>query len=259
MAFGVVWMIKMIARFFPPLSWRLVPVACLIAIIATVALNYSRLDQSRNSIARHFAEDVLAQAKPHSVLLVTGDGFAFPLIYLQKVEHAGTDTTLVVLPMLLGEWYADQLRKQHPDLVIPFDRYDRETKNLKVLVEANPGRTFAFAGTLGADHSLDATYWPYQQGLLTDILPKSEQRDLGTLLSDNEQLLSRCHPPAPGGARMDTFEASIVSLYTYPLLRLGDHCTQAGLPAEARAWYQRALAINPQFSQASEALARLEH
>ena len=259
MAFGVLWITKMLARWLPAFSSLAIVTACLIAIIGMVALNYGRIDQSRNFIARNFAEDVLAEAKPHSILLVAGDAFVFPLIYLQKVEHVGGDITLVALPMLLGEWYVDQLRKQHPDLVIPFDRYDRETKNLKVLVEANPGRSFAFAGTLGGDHSLDANYWPYQQGLLDDILSKSQQRDLGKLLSDNEQLLKGCHPPRPGTARMETFEASIVSLYTFPLLRLGDHCAQAGLQDEAKSWYRRALAINPQFSEASEALARLEH
>jgi Tfp pilus assembly protein PilF len=40
---------------------------------------------------------------------------------------------------------------------------------------------------------------------------------------------------------------------------LGDLCARANLPTEARAWYERALTINPQFSQAREALARLEH
>lgn len=258
-AFGVIWITRMIARWSPALSSPVIVVVCLVAIIATVVLNYGRLDQSRNFIARNFSEDVLAEAKPNSVLLVTGDGFAFPLVYLQKVEHLRSDTTLVVLPMLLGEWYAEQLRKQHPDFVIPFDRYDRDTKNLKALIEANPGRIFAFVGTLGNDHSLDGSYWPYQQGLLSDILPKSEQRDLGTLLSDNEPLLNRCHPPPAGSARLDTFEASIVLLYTFPLLKLGDHCAQAGLPNEARTWYQRALAINPQFPQAIDGLARLEH
>jgi Tfp pilus assembly protein PilF len=58
---------------------------------------------------------------------------------------------------------------------------------------------------------------------------------------------------------MNTFEADVVSLYTFPFLRLGDACAQAGLQQEARSWYERALAINPQFSQARAAVARLEH
>jgi hypothetical protein len=262
LAFGVLLFAEIVARCLPVLSTvslRLIAAACLLAIGVSVSMNYRRLDQSRNFIARQFGEDVFALARPHSILLVTGDGFAFPLIYLQKVEHARSDVILVVLPTLLGEWYARQLRAEHPDLVIPFDRYDRQTKNLKTLVEANAERTVAFAGTLGDDHSLDQDYWPYQQGLLTVIMPKSRDVALETVLAENEQLLSRCHPPAPGTAKMNTFEADIISIYTYPALRLGDLCERAGLKAEARAWYARALAINPQFSQARDALARLEH
>jgi hypothetical protein len=261
MAFGVLLIARVIARrpVMSTLALRLTAAPCLIAIAASIAINYRHLDQSRNFIARRFGEDVFDLTSPNSILVVSGDGFAFPLIYLQNIEHAGTDTTLVVLPMLLGEWYAQQLRVKHPELVIPFDRYDRATKNLKALVEANPGRTIALAGTLGDDHSLDINYWPYQQGLLTVIMPKSQDRDLRTVLAENEQLLSRCHPPAPGTARMNTFEADIMSIYTFPALRLGDLCAAAGLKDEARGWYQRALQINPQFSKAREALARLEH
>jgi len=262
MAFGVLLIARLIARHRPSLSilaLRLTAAACLIAFSASVVMNYRHLDQSRNFMARGFGEDVFALARPHSILLVTGDGFAFPLIYLQKVEHLRTDTTLVVLPMLLGDWYARQLRARYPDLVIPFDRYDRTTKNLKALVEANPGRTFAFAGTLADDHSLDLDYWPYQQGLLTLIMPKPQDVSLERLVSENEQLFNRTHPPAPGAARMNTFEADIISIYTFPALRLGELCERASLKEEARRWYQRAIAINPQFSQARDGLARLEH
>jgi hypothetical protein len=261
MAFGVLLVARTIARApaMSPLSSRLTAAACLIAIALSAAINYRHLDESRNFIARRFAEDVFSLTQPHSILLVSGDGFAFPLTYLQTVEHAGSGTTLIVLPTLLGEWYAQQLRTRYPELTIPFDRYDRATKNVKALIEANPGRTIALAGALGDDHSVDSDYWPYQQGLLTVIMPRSQDRDLATVLSENEQLLSRCHPPAPGSARMNTFEADIVSIYTFPALRLGDMCVAAGLKNEARSWYQRALQINPQSSQAWEALARLEH
>jgi len=258
-AFGVLFLAKMLARFTEAFAVPIVATTCLLAIAATVALNYQRLDESRNTIARQCGEDIFASTQPRSILLVSGDGFAFPLMYLQAVEHVRPDVTLIVLPTLLGAWYAQQLREQHPDLVIPFDRYDRATKNLKEFVSANPGRTIALAGTSGDDHSLDVDYWPYQQGLITVIMPRTQDRDLKTVVSENDQLLSRCHPPRPGTARMNTFEADIISLYESPFMRLGDLCQRAGWKEEARNWYERALAINPQFAPAREALSRLEH
>lgn len=260
--FAVVALAEFVARTAGIRSSRAAQIAttaCLACVLIYVASHYRRLDLSKNAIARRFGEDAFHLAPSNSILLVTGDGFAFPMLYLQKIEHVRSDVTLVVLPMLLGEWYARQLRAEHPDLVIPFDRYDRSSGNLKALVEANPGRTIALAGTLGDDHSLDADYWPYQQGLLAIILPKSQDRDLGTLLSENERLFNSCHPPAPQSVRMETFESDIVSIYSFPALRLGGLCEGAGLKDDARTWYERALTINPQFSQARQALARLEH
>ncbi|HXY60158.1 MAG TPA: DUF2723 domain-containing protein [Chthoniobacterales bacterium] len=261
-AFGVLFVEKLIARVLPSLSMlalRLTAAACLVTIATSVVTNYRGLDLSRNFIARRFGEDVFGITSPNSILLATGDGFAFPLLYLQTVEHVGADTTLVILPMMLGDWYVRELQERHPDLVIPFERYDRSTNNVKSLVEANPSRTIALAGTLGDDHSLDLDYWPYQQGILTVIMPKSQDRSLATVLAENEQLLNRCHAPAPGTARMNTFEADIVAIYTASWSRLGELCERAGSNDQARIWYQRALAINPQFSRAREGLARLEH
>ena len=258
-AFGVLFLANIVTRFATKFALRSIAGVCLVAILVSVSINYRHVDQSRNFIARRFAEDVFSLAQPHSILLASGDGFAFPLLYLQDVEHAGSDVTLVVLPMLLGKWYAQQLRTRYPDLVIPFDRYDRATKNLRALVQANSGRTIALAGSAGIDNSLSADYWPYQQGLLTVIMPRSDDRDLARMLSENEQLLSRCHPPPPGTARMNTFEAEIIMIYTFPALHLGDLCVSAGLNEQARIWYQRALAVNPQSTQAREALGRLEH
>src|SRR6266404_605955 len=260
MAFGVLLLANLIGRLLPPMSifaLRVTAAICAIAVVASGFVHFRVLNQSRNFIARQFGDDVFALAQPHSILLVSGDGFAFPLMYLQKVEHVRPDVTLIMLPTLLGDWYVRQLREQHPDLVIPFDRYDPATNNLRILVEANPNRTIAFAGTLGDDHSLDQNYWPYQQGILTAIMPRSQEVSLETMVRENEQLFGRCHPPAPGTARLNTFEADIISIYTFPLFRLGESCEHAGLKGEARVWYQRALSINPQFSQARDALLRL--
>jgi hypothetical protein len=261
-AFGVLALAQFVARSTGSTQSRAVPVVtatCLAAVLIGVATNYRRSDQSRNLIARHFGEDVFNTIRPNSILLVSGDGLAFPLMYLQEVENVGKETTLVVLPLLLGEWHVGQLREQHPDLVIPFDRYDPSTNNLKTFVAANQGRTIALAGTAGNDHSLDSDYWPYQQGLLVLITPRSQEVPLDRLLTENEQLLGRCHPPAPGTVHTNTFEADILSIYTFPAFNIGGTCERADLKAEARTWYERALVINPQLSKAREALARLEH
>src|SRR5207245_9820246 len=106
-AFGVLGLGELLARSLSspqPFALRLVTGACFAAIAISMATHYRRLDQSGNSIARHFAEDVFDTVRPHSILLVNGDGLVFLLIYLQKVEKAGNDTTLFVFPLMIADW-----------------------------------------------------------------------------------------------------------------------------------------------------------
>src|SRR6266404_3460140 len=168
-AFGVLDLAQFIERSSSATALsalRIVAAVCLVAVAIMVAATYRPIDQSQNFIARRFAQDVFNTTRPGSILLVKGDGLAFPLMYLQQVENAGKETTLVVIPLLLGDWYVRQLRERYPDLVVPFDRYDPQSNNIKIFVEANSSRTIAIAGAMGNDHSLDLDFWPYQQGLL---------------------------------------------------------------------------------------------
>lgn len=238
---------------------RLVAAVCLVSFAISVARNYRRVDQSRNSISRTFVQDVFATTPPGAVLFANGD-VAFVLLYMQTVENAGKETTLVLLPLLLTTWYVQQLQKAHPDLAIPFDRYDFQNNNLKALVDANRGRTFCILGTIGnEDHSLDQDYWPSQFGLLIKVEPKSRTMRLDQMIAENEKLLARHHPPSLASIHRETFESDILNMYAWPAFRIGNDCARVGLKPEARSWFERALAINPQFSQARDALTRLEH
>src|SRR5207244_12807633 len=61
-AFGVLALAGVVAQSLSspqPFALRIVAGACLAAIAISIATNYRRLDQSRNVIARHFAEVVL--------------------------------------------------------------------------------------------------------------------------------------------------------------------------------------------------------
>ena len=260
-AFGVIGIARFVAWLLNSgerVVLRVVPVICLAAVVLTVVLNYRRRDQSHNFIARHLAEDIFTTAPRNSVLFATGDAIAFPLIYLQKVEHVRDDVTLVIVPIFSSDWYVRQLRREHPDLVVPFDRYDPEVNNLKVFVDANPNRTFAVAGSIGNDRSLGASYWPHQSGLLLMIVPRSQDFALAATLDENEKLFGSYHPPAPADVRSDTFEADIQAIYAYPAFNMGASCERAGSAERARAWYERVLAIDPNFSKAREGLTRLE-
>ena len=261
-AFGVLMISELIGRHATAsraFLLRLVVGVCLLAVSVSVLINYHRLDQSRNFIARHFAEDLFMSAEPGSILVATGDVIAFPITYFQTVEKLGRQITLIWLPMFSQPWYVRQLRERYPDLVIPFDYYDGQSNNLKLLMDANPERTACFVITLGDDHSSDSTYWPYQRGLLTLAEPRSKTLSMVDMMKDNEQLLRRYRPPNPAAVKRETFERDILFAYAWPEFRIANICEWAGARNEARVWYQSALQVDPEFSQAREALARLEH
>jgi hypothetical protein len=261
-AFGFLYIANSIRRYAPrlPISAPgLVMVATLIVATIIVLTNYGRINQSRNSIERRFAEDIWATTEPGSILIARGD-IAFALTYFQKVEKVGKDTTVVLLPLLPTAWYVKQLRSEHPELVVPFDRYDVQTNNLKMLVDANPSRTVFIVGTIGnEDHSLDQDYWPYQHGLLIRVESKSKTIGLDEMIMENERLLARYRLADFSKIRRSTFEADILNIYAWPAFRIGNDCASVGLRDHARKWFLRALDINPNFTQAREALARLEH
>ena len=256
--FGLAEFISRCARFPTTLAMRLVAAACAVVVAVTGGANYRHVDQSRNSVARVFAQDVFAIMPPKSILLANGD-VAFVLTYLQKVENVGKDTTLVLLPLLSAPWYIKQLQTEHSDFVVPFNRYDSQSQNLKVLVDANRQRTICIAGTIGSDdQSLDQDYWPAQRGLLITVEPKSKTIGLDDMIAENERLLASCHPPPFATIHLNTFESDILNMYAWPLFRIGNDCARVGLKERARGWFERALRINPNFAQAREALAGLD-
>jgi len=259
-AFGVLLIAEVIASSAPALPTRPLPLvagALLIVLVVSVLTNYRRADQSCNRIARSFGEDVLATVEPHAILLTTGDGVAIPLMYLSIAERKRPDVALIFLPLLPADWYLRQLRERYPDLAVPFDHYDGQRQNLRALIEANPGRPVAIIGT-APDKSLDQYYWSYQYGLVSVMEPASRQITLSEMTSDNEQLMKRYHPPSSRSINAESFESEILALYAQPASRIGHEYERSGWKKEARAWYQRALALDPNLPHVRQALAGLD-
>ena len=229
------------------------------AVVLAVDLvtNLRRIDQSHNHIARTYAEDVFATVGPNTILLVTGDGLAFPLIYLNIVERRRPDVILIFPRVLPAGWYVRQLREQHPDVVVPFDHYDVAQDNLKALVEANPRQPVATIGPL-QDNSLERNYRAYPYGLVNLIELKSKTITLSQMVSDNEKLMKRYRPPSADAINTQSFESEILDLYALPAWLIGSELQIRGRKSEARAWYQRALALDPNFAPAQRALTRID-
>ena len=259
LAFGVLLLADGLARAWPRIGARATRATALAVITAAgvaAARNYAEIDQRDNVVARVFGEDILATLEPNSLLLAGGDHAVLPLVYLQAVEKLRPDVTLVMLPLLNGEWYVRELRQRHPDLVLPFARHSDGAPTMKALVTSNAHRPIALVGDV-LDHSLKGAFWFYRYGLVYQLLPMNRDIPISQMARDNEALLARYRPPSAHAIKAKSFEYGILLDYAAPALKLGQEYEKGGRLVEARLWYERALAVSNDLELAREGLARV--
>jgi hypothetical protein len=107
------------------------------------------------------------------------------------------------------------------------------------------------------DKSTEGSYWFYRYGLIHLLEPMTKDVMLPQMISDNEDLLSRYRPPSPDNIKSKTFERNILTHYATTAMAVGLQCETLRQFSEARKWFQRALAIDPAFSAAQQALSRI--
>jgi hypothetical protein len=238
---------------------RAASIATLTAIIVNVALNYRKIDQSHNHIARLYAEDVFSTVPPNSTLLVNGDEIVLPLGYLQAVEHLRSDVNLVIMPLLTADWYLQELRERDPHLFVPFDRYDPLQNNLKRLAEANLTQKIIVAGKIPSnDQSFADGYWLYRRGLIDVLEPKDVRISIDQAASDNEQLLDRYHIPDWRTIKVKGFESNLLLWYAISSAALGREYERLGEKSAAEKWSRRAATIDPYLPKMEGALAPIQ-
>ena len=102
--------VRLAARVRPVLA----PVGVAAALLPLV-LNWRAVDRRRGpdaTIARDAARALLLPAPPRAVLLSAGDNDTYPLWYLQQVEGARPDVTVIVTALLPAAWYRAELERR---------------------------------------------------------------------------------------------------------------------------------------------------
>ena len=85
------------------------------AALIPIVGNWAAEDRGRGAEAtapRQVAMALLASSPKDAVLFVAGDNDTYPLWYLQDVEGVRTDVTVVTLPLLPAEWYANEIARR---------------------------------------------------------------------------------------------------------------------------------------------------
>jgi dolichyl-phosphate-mannose-protein mannosyltransferase len=216
---------------------------------------FPAIDQSEDRIARSFAEDILSSTRKGAILLGAGDPVVGSIGYLQTIEGVRPDVTLVQMPLLWGDWYIRQLRREHPDLKLTFDKLDGARGTLRVLVEANGADRFDVMGSL-VDESLAATYALERRGLIEGFRPKPATIDPDAYATQNDSALRGYRVPA-SAIPPRPWDRLVLNDYALAASDVGDVYQRAKRYAEARQWYQRALALVPDLAEAKAGLATL--
>jgi hypothetical protein len=231
----------------------------IISAAFSVATHYRAIDQHDNHVARTYAEDILNSMDRHAILLASGDDVVFPVTYLQAVEHARPDVTPVFTSALRGpRWYRDWLRARDPALVLPPEGGDPRSpdRSLKAFVDANRARPIAFIGP-ALDDSVSGSYLGVPHGLVARLESVATPIYLDALVDENERAMAQCRVPSAASIKAGTFETGILRRYAIPALVVGTQLERAGNIAAARPWYERAVAIDPSFAEARNALDRI--
>jgi hypothetical protein len=254
-ALGVVMIADLIASSVPALTTKSLPIitgALGLVLVVSLLTNYRWIDESRNHVARNYGEDVLASLEPGTILFAGTEVYTFPLIYLTIVEKMRPDVMVIMTNLLPYHWYVAQLKARYPELNIPFESYDWDRNDFKVLIEANRDHPVAYVW-LPPDASAMRDYWSRPHGLVQLMEPNTKWINVDEWTSDNEQLMKRYRAPAPGTIRGNTFERDILFSYSLAAWQIGTRYERSGFQTEARAWWQRARDIDPR----SEATYRL--
>jgi hypothetical protein len=156
-----------------------------------------------------------------------------------------------------GDDYIGQLRRRHPDLVLPFNQYNQNssTSNNKALIDANPGRQFALIGK-ALDSSLFKTHWTYQHGLVNMLLPMETDVTLAQAEADFRRLVPLFRLPDPAKVKSATYERRILDAYAQPFIRLARQYRRAGRHADADTLTRRAAQIDPSIAIPGENQSR---
>jgi hypothetical protein len=232
----------------PMVTQPILAIAAAALIAISASQNYQRIDQHDNRIVRTYAEDVLASLPREAVLMAQEDQVVIPITYLQAVEKQRPDVTVIMLGVFRGGKgsYIRELKRRKPDLVVPFERYSRNSPsgNTRAFLDANPKRRFALIGA-PLDSSLFTTYWTYQLGLVNMVLPRSVDVIYAQMADDFLRLTSKYRFPDPHKAKMATYERRIVRSYAIPYLRLAQQFRAIDKKTEADSLIRRAMEIDP--------------
>ena len=100
-----------------------------------IAISYSRLDLSADTVAQAYASEVFHQIEGDALLLADDDASIFTLWYQRYVQEPDSTVVVVASPLLQHQWYWDSLQRQEPQRLPSEDPGSYEGRLMSVVEE----------------------------------------------------------------------------------------------------------------------------
>lgn len=226
--------------------------ASLLGLAVLAVVRFPEVDQSQNRVAETYAGDVLASLPEDAVLLTRSDENYTSLLYAQDVNGARPDVIAIDTELLKLASYVDLIREEHPDIDVPFPRYDGGVRtHLGDLVQNVLGlRPVYLVGDMEED--LTERFDLLDEGLVERVLPNGDAPDPLAVLRADRTVLDRLHPPDRTWPPT-TWEAAIAAHYADVAFKTGVALQQLGPQpdaADVEALYREAIRISPTLASA---------
>jgi hypothetical protein len=262
--------------------------AALFAIPLVAVLHHrTSLDRSRFWVAQDYARDALAGVAPEGLLLTADWQLYSPLLYFQEVERWRPDVMAVDVSLLRRSWYVEALRVRHRgrwerlraetdafledlrawerdpalyarDVVLNRRINERFQAMVLALVTTHARRAFATNEVVIATASPD----PALAQRLTAAFPLAPRGLVFALGALDETPPPELRPRGlfDGTLRLDPADVArtkVAPAYLSMMLNRGRHLESRGDRTGAATAYQQALAWDPSYAPARQALASM--
>jgi Protein of unknown function (DUF2723) len=211
--------------------------------IASAVAHSAEVDQSNNRLTLQLTEDIFAPLEPNAILLSEGDTVILGSFYVQHAEQVRPDITVIAVPLLSATWYVDEVRRQHPDVVIPFDAYDPVTgADTSKLVDANIGRRpMYYVGVI--NDKFPPNYDEMRVGFARQFVPKGSAPDPFAFTREHLGIFEGFHYPTRTypSSSWEAWEASQYGAVAFDVAS----ALETVDVGQAEAWYERAIELAP--------------
>ena len=171
-------------------------IAAVAVVVAIGAVHLPLASQRDNRVAETYGRDILEPLPADALLLMRSDEHYTTVSFAQVVEGLRPDVVAVDVELLKLPTYVAQIRRQHPDVQIPFAAYDDgATTSLGDVVAANlPARPVFVVGRLKED--LSARFATIPWGLTRRFSPAADAPTAADAARADADRFASLHPPA---------------------------------------------------------------